>query len=134
MAAKETLKVDDYTTPAPFSALPETKITTLMQAMEKNGIRHIPIVENNEPVGIVSDRDLKAISNFKELDCYTAEDIMSPQPFIVSSETPLEEVALSMSRQKFGSALVRDEKDQTLGIFTVTDALNALIEVLREKK
>ena len=59
---------------------------------------------------------------------------MSPQPFIVSSETPLEEVALSMSRQKFGSALVRDEKDQTLGIFTVTDALNALIEVLREKK
>jgi acetoin utilization protein AcuB len=42
----------------------------------------------------------------------------------------LGEVALQLSSQKVGSALVLDESGEIYGIFTTTDALNALVEIL----
>ena len=55
---------------------------------------------------------------------------MKKDPYIVDSTTKLSEVAFYMAKHKYGSALVQ-EPDGELGIFTSTDALNALVEVLR---
>ena len=38
-----------------------------------------------------------------------------------------------MSSKKLGSAIVLDEQGDLAGIFTTTDALNALVEVIRGK-
>jgi acetoin utilization protein AcuB len=45
----------------------------------------------------------------------------------------MDEVAFEMSSRKIGSVLVTED-DQLLGIFTVTDALNALIEISSETR
>ena len=37
-----------------------------------------------------------------------------------------------MSDRKIGSVIVNDEEDRFLGIFTASDALNALVEIVRE--
>ena len=55
---------------------------------------------------------------------------MQKEPYLVSADTKLSEVAFYMSKNKYGSALVMNP-DGDLGIFTSTDALNALVEVLR---
>jgi acetoin utilization protein AcuB len=85
-------------------------------------------------VGIVSERDLKVVAGLKMLEknLLTAADIMSPDPVTVDASTMLDEVAFEMSEKKIGSVIVT-ENDQFLGIFTVTDALNALIEAAREE-
>ncbi|HEX5954088.1 MAG TPA: CBS domain-containing protein, partial [Rhodanobacteraceae bacterium] len=58
-------------------------------------------------------------------------DIMATDPISVLADTPLDEVAFDMSERKIGSVLVYEESGEYLGIFTVTDALNALIEIVR---
>lgn len=56
---------------------------------------------------------------------------MTRSPYSASIDAPLEEIALELSNRKFGSVLVYDRNDKFYGIFTATDALNALVEILR---
>ena len=43
-------------------------------------------------------------------------------------------VAYRLSAEKKGSAIILDENDDLYGIFTTTDALNALVELLLPQK
>lgn len=129
---KLNIAVEEFTTPDPVALTEDATVDDLIEVMKNAGIRHIPILKNGKVVGVVSDRDVRVVSglDFQEKNLVQARDIMARDPVTVSSETPLEEVALEMSRQKIGSVIVT-EGDQFLGIFTVTDALNALIEISR---
>jgi CBS domain-containing protein len=60
------------------------------------------------------------------------KEAVSPEPFCVNSDTPLNEVIRVMIEKNYGSAII-SEGDQILGIFTVTDALRALLDRLEEK-
>jgi acetoin utilization protein AcuB len=130
--SKFKIPVEEFTTPNPITATIHSKVEELVRVMKEHGIRHIPIMQNEKVVGIVSDRDLKVISGLKMLEksLLTAEDIMSVDPITVDSSTLLDEVAFEMSERKIGSVIVT-ENDQFVGIFTVTDALNAFIEAAR---
>jgi len=82
---------------------------------------------------VVSDRDLRVARGLgaERRNQVMASDIMATDPISVLADTPLDEVAFNMSERKIGSVLVYEESGEYLGIFTVTDALNALIEVVR---
>lgn len=125
--------VEEYTTPNPVTAEAETSLDELNALMAEHGVRHIPIVREGAVVGIVSERDLRLVSGLtrNEKTQVRAQDIMVADPVTVSAGEPLDEVALEMSRRKIGSVIVNDESDGFYGIFTVTDALNALIEISR---
>ncbi len=126
------LPVEEFTTPDPVTAPEDASIDELSELMAKHGVRHIPIVKDDRVVGVVSDRDLKLVKglDLKEKMLVSAADIMARDPVSVESSTPLDEVAFEMSKRKIGSVIV-NENGKLLGIFTVTDALNALIEILR---
>lgn len=128
------MPVEEFTSPNPITASESSSIEELRQIMDANGIRHIPIVNHERVVGIISDRDLRVVAGLKLADkkMITASDLMVRDPLTVSSEMPLDEVAFEMSSRKVGSVIVNDENDELLGIFTVTDALNALIEIARQ--
>ena len=96
------------------------------------GIRHVLVEENNGKVlGILSERDLTTFSQSQDFEKIEAQDIMSTNLLTVTPETRLYEVALEMSKSKFGSTLVMNTDNTYMGIFTATDALNALVEILR---
>ncbi len=126
--------VEEFTTPNPITATEDSLIDDLNVLMKKNGIRHLPIIKGTRVIGIISERDMKVVTslNTKEKMMIRASDIMHTNPVTVNSEMPLDEVAFVMSKNKIGSVIVNDENDQFLGIFTVTDALNALIEITRD--
>jgi acetoin utilization protein AcuB len=88
-------------------------------------------LEQGKAKGIISERDLKMFQNVEWANKLRAEDVMTHYPYIVQSGTLLEEVAFEMSRKKYGSALIVNSNSQVIAIFTVTDALNALVEILR---
>ncbi len=127
------LPVEEYTTPNPVTASEDMLIDDLRRLMEEHGIRHLPIVRGGTVVGVISDRDARLVAglDFEQKLQVRAADIMAPDPLTVSAATPLDEVAYAMSEQKIGSVIVNDENGRFLGIFTVTDALNALIEIAR---
>jgi acetoin utilization protein AcuB len=127
--------VEEFTTPNPVTASEDTSIDELRALMTTYGVRHLPIARKGDIVGVVSDRDLRVaqgLSAAHQLQVLAA-DIMSTDPVSVKAETPLDEVALTMSDRKIGSVLVHEADGTFLGIFTLTDALNALVEVTRSR-
>ena len=127
------LPVEEFTTPDPVTANENASVSELTELLRVHGFRHIPIMKAGKVVGIVSDRDLKLVSGFSALEKYLlqAGDFMSRNPVTVCSADSLDQVALLMSKNKIGSVIVNDTADNFLGIFTETDALNALIEISR---
>lgn len=131
------LPVEEFTTPDPIMIHLDTALDEIMMLMAGSGVRHLPVVGEGKVAGIISDRDLRLYSSLSDAEKYQvkAEDIMSPDPITVSKNMPLDEVAFLMSEKKVGSVIViEDENDQLYGIFTATDALNALVEIIRKAK
>lgn len=125
--------VEEFTTPDPVMVPDTASIDEMAELMEQHDVRHLPIVRDGEVVGVVSDRDLRLARGLSDerRNQVTARDVMATDPIAVLSDTPLDEVAFDMSERKIGSVLVYEESGDYLGIFTVTDALNALIEIVR---
>ena len=127
----KSLTVDEFTTPSPISVSPEDSLNTVWTLMKDNSVRHILVTSDTETVGILSERDITTFSQAEYFSSLKAKDVMSTDLMTVAPNTRLYEVALQMSEKKIGSTLVKDESSGELGIFTSTDALNALVEVLR---
>lgn len=132
MAAMQ-VAVEEYTTPNPITADENMPIGDVQRLMADHGVRHLPVVRDGRVVGVISDRDVRVVLglSIEHQQQVRAGDVMAVDPLTVSAATPLDEVAYAMSDRKVGSAIVNDEQGELLGIFTATDALNALIEVTR---
>lgn len=127
------VKVEEYTTPNPVVAQEDMTTDDLQALMDNNNVRHLPISRAGKIVGIISDRDLRIARGLSknEKNMVRASDIMAPEPVSVNTGDMLDEVAYTMAKNKIGSVIVLDENQELFGIFTVTDALNALIEIVR---
>lgn len=125
--------VNEFTTPDPVTASEDLMIDELRELMTKHGIRHLPIVRGGVVVGVISDRDVRLVSGLSIAEKFQvrAGDLMSPDPVSVRASATLDEVAFVMSEKKVGSVIVNDDDGGFVGIFTTTDALNALIEIVR---
>lgn len=124
------ITVDEYTSPVLVMVEAKASLNRARSIMQENGIRHLPVEENGKIVGIVSERDILAHDGKDWVSMLKVEDIMNSNIFSVYRNENLGEVALQLSTQKVGSALVLDESGEVYGIFTTTDALNALVEIL----
>ena len=131
MSQKIKIPVSEFSSPALLQVEPDATIDQVVALMVDHNVRHIPVVSNNHAVGILSERDLVLLTRYAHPDRVIAADVMTKDPYHVNETTPLDEVAFCLSQRKIGSALVTDKNGKIVGIFTVTDALNALIETLR---
>jgi acetoin utilization protein AcuB len=124
------IPVDEFTTPCPLTVEESDSIERVEEMMHEHLFRHLPVVRDEVPVGVISERDLLRAVRRTETGLI-ASDIMQPNVYTVQSSDSLGSVAFDMVRQKIGSAIVVGEDNKLVGIFTSTDALNALIELLR---
>jgi CBS domain-containing protein len=126
------LTIDGFTTPTPITVGIGTAISEIIVLMEDNEIRHLPVVDaNNLAVGIITDRDVATVKSFGFNQDILAKDLMSPDPIHVNEHASLVDCVYLMSSKKLGSLIVTNTKEEVTGIFTNTDALNSLIEILR---
>lgn len=105
-----------------------------MKLMREQQIRHLPILDGNQLVGILTERDIRMIESFKGIDStkVLVEDAMEQNVYVVAPNTPLDEVAAEMASKKYGSAVVMQNL-HVVGIFTSVDAMNALSELLHTR-
>ncbi len=123
--------IDDFTSPIDIVAHPDDSIHQLKKKIKTVTYRHIPVVSKGEVVGILSDRDFKILQLIPEHQDVRIREIMHDDVYTVFEGSRMEEVAFEMSKRKIGSAIVKKASGEVEGIFTTTDALNALIEILR---
>ncbi|MEO8551963.1 MAG: CBS domain-containing protein, partial [Kofleriaceae bacterium] len=88
-------------------------------------IHHLPVVDDDCLVGIVSGRDLAAIGGDERVG-----DVMTPDVATVTLGAGLDEVVNMMEAGKFGSVVIT-AGTRIEGIFTVTDAVRAFGDLLR---
>jgi acetoin utilization protein AcuB len=128
------LTTNDLMTVAPQTAAPTSPLCHLIEMMKQEGCRQLPIVENGQLVGIVTDRDVRLALNSpimlhgrwqdeELLDKATAEQIMTTNTLTITSDAPAYRAAQMLSTYKFGALPVVDE-GVLVGIITVTDILN----------
>ncbi len=129
-----TSTIGQYMTPQPRCAGPEVSAREAIELMTRFEIRHLPIVENDCLVGLVSERDLQVAELLPATTGLKLSDLMVRHPYCANPATPLREVADVMARQKYGSVLVVNEHGHLLGIFTSTDGMRALRDSLLEMK
>lgn len=124
--------VDEYTSPCDTWVDKNESIADVYKKMSEGGYRHIPVLDGSKPIGIISSRDLYVLDQVNEAaDNITAGMLMTDMPYTAVVGTPMEEVAYEMSSRKIGSAIIVNGEGKIEGIFTTTDALNALVEILR---
>lgn len=110
----------------------------LKEVFRKEKIRHIPVMEGDNLVGIVSKNDLNRLSfgslfdnqgNADEavLDMLSIDQIMSENPKSVTPETTIKEVAEIFASEQFHSLPVA-ENGTIKGIVTSTDVIKYLLE------
>lgn len=132
--------VDQVMTREPAVVAPNDPIRSAIERMRERGCRRLPVVEDGNVVGIVSDRDLRRATNsplvlrerwYDEfmLDHVQVRACMTANPVTVSPATPIVEAAKLMRDKKFGGLPVVAD-GRLVGIVTETDLLNYLIRTL----
>ena len=126
---RKTLTIADVMTPQPLTIGRDQKLFTAHKMMAENGIRHLPVLEHGDLVGVVSQRDLYFVETIAGVDKFAdkVEDAMTTDTRKFAPETPLVEVAREMFEHKLGCAVIV-ERDRVAGIFTAMDALRILAQ------
>ncbi len=126
--------VGKYMTTTPRLLGPADTLSTAHELMKSLGIRHLPVCEGDRVLGVLSDGDLLRAESLRDADPtrIKATDVMTPNPYTVSPQAPLDEVVKEMAAKKLGSAVIVDN-DKVVGVFTATDALTAFAELLHTR-
>ena len=123
----KSLTVAEYMTQSVHSINPEQPLAEAHALMRMHAIRHLPVLQGSELVGLVSMGDLHLLETLPGVEQFSAtvEEAMTTDPYLVERQTPLAEVAREMARRRLGAALVL-EGGEVVGVFTAVDALRAL--------
>jgi acetoin utilization protein AcuB len=125
--------IGDYMTAMPHTIGSDQSMAKASELMKELGIRHLPVLRGGKLLGVVSDRDVKIVESFHDVnpDEVTVDEGLYHEAYSVAADTPLAEVAREMYKHKYGSAVVM-EGTQVVGIFTTVDGMRALAEALNK--
>jgi CBS domain-containing protein len=105
---------------------PEDTASLAWSRMQRHGIRHLAVVqENGDLVGVLSDRDLGGQNGASVRRGRKVEELMTSRYASAKTSTTLREAANLMRSQRIGSLPVF-EGDELVGIVTATDVLDEL--------
>jgi CBS domain-containing protein len=128
-------KVIEHMAAHVFQVPPEEPIRAAWRLMRDKQIRHLPVLENDNLVGILSDRDLLAGISWDDAGPdgihNQVRQIMTSRIATIEPEATLAEAAGRMIEWKIGALPVLDDGSLT-GIITETDLLKACVQELSE--
>ena len=113
-------------------------LTTAESLFKKHSIRHIPVVNGSEIIGMLSYTDLLRISYADAVyedetdvdsmvyNMFTIEQVMAKNLVSVTSDTTIRSVAEMLAKREFHSIPIINNTE-LVGIVTTTDLINFLL-------
>lgn len=109
---------------------PGTSVPDALERARSAKIRHLPVVDGGRVVGVVTDRDLRlAIAREDMPDDATVSDAMTAPAITTSPETPVEDAAAVLIRNRIGCLPVVED-GELVGILSESDLLRAFHELM----
>lgn len=112
---------------------------------EKRGFHHIPVLEGNKLVGLVSysdylqlirtifDNSMEARANEKVLNATVVADVMTKNVLCLSQHDTAEQALRIFKANQFHSLPVIDEQQHLVGIITTYDLMKVLETIFVEQ-
>ncbi len=122
----------------------DASIIEAIHLMKENEVRRLPVVSKGKVVGVLTEKMLKDYTPSKatSLDVWEihyllsktpVSEAMNANPHRITPQTELAEAARLLHDRKLNGVLVM-EGETLVGLFTTTDALQALSDICHDPK
>jgi CBS domain-containing protein len=111
----------------------------VVELLKKKKIRHVPVLEGKEIVGIISKTDINRLTFSSLFDNQEGADeailtmlsipqVMTHKPRVVNSDQVIKDVAEIFSQEEYHALPVTDAQGELTGIVTTTDVIRYMLE------
>lgn len=122
---RTTMHVSDWMSRPVLTVTPRTAVAEAVAVLRAHRVRHLPVMDGDRVVGVVTDRDLRGVGVETSVSA-----IMSRPVVVVSPRTAIDKAARLLFDRRIGCLPVIEE-GKLVGILTQTDAVAALVDVVR---
>lgn len=133
--------VEQRMTAKPITITSTSTIADASELMRSNNFRRLPVVDNGKLVGLVTDRDLRAVSpspattlSIFELNYLLAKmqikDIMQKKVITIQTDATVEEAAILLYNHRIGGLVVVDPQGGVTGVITETDIFKCFVDIM----
>lgn len=127
---KDTPYIQTLMTKLPHSVGASAKISKASELMKTHKCSHLPVLDGGTIVGLISKHDIEKVEKLKDYGNIAVSEIMTDEPVVVEPNTSVGKTIKMMLDKKINSVIVHGTADQSWGIFTSTDALKYLVDIL----
>ncbi|HEV8308522.1 MAG TPA: CBS domain-containing protein [Methylomirabilota bacterium] len=106
---------------------PATTVAEAVGLLRRERIRHLPVMEGDRVVGVVTDRDLRGVD-----PGVAVSTLMSRPVVVVSPRTAIDKAARLLFDRRIGCLPVIED-GKLVGILTQTDAVAAMVTLMRHQ-
>lgn len=123
--------LDMLMTRAPYCVNSTDSLDRARVLMDRHSIRHLPVVDGGELVGVVLDRELVVIEAIPRMRATISVASAMRPALSVSANLELDEAIDRMIEHALDCLVIRDKTGRIEGIFTAVDALEAIAALAR---
>ena len=128
------IPIERIMTPDPATISPQSSAAEARRLLDSNVINHLPVVERDRLVGIVSSSDLLKLYLLDDkLTIFaraTVDQIMETKLVVVNRKATLREAAEKLSMGNFHALHVVNRRRRLIGIVTSSDLIGELMKRL----
>ena len=123
------MKVKNWIHGKPITITRTALLQEAVGLMKKHNIRHLPVIDDDEMVGFITESDLRQFSFASMVEDIPVHQIMVTNPITVDINTDIDIAAKIIHDKKIGGLPVLDD-GKLVGVVTASDVLSAFIEVM----
>ncbi len=123
------MKVRDRMTPNPVTVDPKASVDQALGLMRSHNVRHLPVMEGERIVGLVTDHALSTAWFPSLLEDVCVADVMDSSPTLIQADQTIYQAArLMYNRRLTGLPVVEDGR--LVGIITMVDLLKLFVSLM----
>jgi CBS domain-containing protein len=121
------IKIEDWMSKPVKKVTKDLSVRKAIQLMDEGNIGVLPVVENDKPIGIVTERDIlrRVAAKDIDMDKTTVETIMTKNPITINNDASILEATRLMSENNFRRLLVV-KGGKLIGVVTAKDVIEVM--------
>lgn len=123
------MKVKNWIKRPPITIERTALLQDAVQLMKKHSIRHLPVLEDDQLVGFITESDLRQFYFPAMVEKIPVHQVMVLNPITINVNASIDTAARLIHDYKIGGLPVLDKKT-LVGVITASDLLSAFIEVM----